>query len=160
PNAHWLGPGLLLLSLVWVAGLAAAIPWTPVTVMSEWTLSLPTGWVNGAIRHTFFEPHPLAIGYLVAIAATWIYAANWLPRGFCIREVLIGASGKLPPVFASGLPTPPEALVALPASAAPSQTDSGAAQPDKIRQAPTSQSIQEKLRSLLGNSWNGCGLLE
>lgn len=159
-NTHWACLALLLLSMIWVAGMASVLPWTPIVGISETALSIPTGWVNATIRHLFFEPHPLVIGYIAALAATWIYAANWLRKGFRIRELYLAANGKVTPVFESGLLTPTEALASLPASVASLRTNSETLQPSELRQPPTPESIQEKLRSLLGNSWDGCSLLE
>jgi hypothetical protein len=63
-------------------------------------------------------------------------------------------------VFEWGLNTPPESLYSLRESAAPVSTASAVAQPGDTGQPLTPAKIQEKLRLLLGNSWEGCGFLE
>ena len=158
PNLCWLSAAGICYSLTLFAGTAFLYAWSPLEGMSEFLLMAPTGWVNGAIRHLFFEPHPLVIGYLAALAATWIYAANWLRRGFCIREILIDANGTVTPVFEYGLLTPPEVLGQTPRLADANTSET--AQPESPEQAPTPESVQTKVRCLLWHSWDRCGWME
>lgn len=158
-NAYWVFAGLFAIPLIWFAGMASIIPWTPLQGMSELMLMVPTGWMNGILCHLFFEPHPLVIGYIAATGATWIYAANWLRKGFRIREILIGADGKVTPVFESGIPTPLEAGCQSPEpihNVGPATVATEADSP----LAPTPESIQAKIRCQLWHSWDRCGWME
>ncbi len=158
-NAYWVFAGLFAIPLIWFAGMASIIPWTPLQGMSELMLMVPTGWVNGILCHLFFEPHPLVIGYIAATGATWIYAANWLRKGFRIREILIGADGKVTPVFESGIPTPLEAGCQSPEpihNVGPVTDATEVASPLAL----TPESILAKIRCQLWHSWDRCGWME